>query len=131
MHHTVALRVASNNGPAGRRGSALPRRRMRRKAAYAIPVPMPSTTPSCGFAPNAPAPMTPLMSTTPRSTTGTAAATRADGRSDRTSQAMSGTITTCVLPRTVASPAPTAAMAWCHRTRSMAKKTPASHASVR
>src|SRR3954454_23173925 len=34
--------------------------------------------------------------------------------------------TTCMLPSTVASPAPTSAIAWCQKIRSAAKKTPAS-----
>ena len=50
------------------------------------------------------APSTPEMSTTPMSTSGTDAATRAPGRSPRKSHAAIGTITTWVLPRTVAKP---------------------------
>ena len=44
------------------------------------------------------------------------------GCSPRKSHAAIGTNTTCVLPRTVASPAPTSWMAWCQSTRSTAKK---------
>ncbi|HEY7561649.1 MAG TPA: hypothetical protein VH650_05695 [Gaiellaceae bacterium] len=64
------------------------------------------------------------MSTTPKRTTGTAASVRPAGRSLRSAQAASGTNTTWTLPRTVASPAPTAAIAWCQKTRSAQKNTP-------
>jgi hypothetical protein len=73
--------------------------------------------------------MTPEMRTTPRSTTGMAPSTRFEGRSPRMIQARMATMTTWVLPRTVASPAPTNSMVWCHTTRSTAKKIPAAAAS--
>ena len=53
----------------------------------------------------------------------------ATGRLVRTAQAAKGTTTTCRLPSTVASPAPTSAIASCQKIRSAAKKTPAITAS--
>src|SRR3954451_24547373 len=69
------------------------------------------------------------MSTTPTSTIGTAARTRASGRSPSSAHATYATTTTCRLPSTVASPAPTSAIAWCQKIRSAAKNTPASAVS--
>ena len=64
----------------------------------------------------------------PPSISGSVARTRRDGRSRRTSHAISGTKATWRLPSTVARPAPTSSIAWCQQTRSTAKKTPATAA---
>ena len=69
------------------------------------------------------------MSTTPISVSGSAARIRRPGASPSTAQAANGTITTCRLPSTVASPAPTSAIAWCQKIRSAAKNSPAISAS--
>src|ERR671914_360143 len=47
------------------------------------------------------------------------------------SHASTPTSTTCVFPSTVARPAPTYSIELCHRSRSAAKKAPASHAQTR
>ena len=65
---------------------------------------------------------------TPTSTTGIAISDDVVGRSRQMSQAMRPTSTTCVLPSTVASPAPTWSIALCQSTRSAAKNAPASQA---
>jgi hypothetical protein len=62
---------------------------------------------------------------------GTEATVRAAGFSLRSAQAASGTITTWTLPSTVARPAPTAAIAWCQKTRSAVRWTPATSESRR
>ena len=68
---------------------------------------------------------------TPNSATGIAASERFDGRSRRNAQASRPTSTTCRLPSTVASPAPTSSIPWCQAIRSTAKKSPAIQASRR
>src|SRR5580704_15254102 len=50
------------------------------------------------------------------------------GRSPNSAQAANATNRTCRLPSTVATPAPTSAIAWFHSTRSTARKRPASTA---
>jgi hypothetical protein len=69
------------------------------------------------------------MRTTPTRRTGRARTVARDGRSPKSSHAATPTRTTWRLPRTVASPAPTASIAWCQKRRSPAKKTPATTAS--
>ena len=91
----------------------------------------PKITPRTGLAPYAPSSSAPEMSTTPISVSGRAARIRRPGASLSTNQAANGTITTWRLPSTVASPAPTSAIAWCQKTRSAAKNSPAIHASRR
>ncbi|HSE81578.1 MAG TPA: hypothetical protein VLA87_07760 [Gaiellaceae bacterium] len=107
----------------------LPALRTSRKPAYVIAVSTPKRTPRAGFAPYAPAPITPEIRTTPTRTIGTAPSVRPAGFSPRSAQAASGTITTCTLPSTVARPAPTAAIAWCQKMRSAMKKMPATSES--
>ena len=89
----------------------------------------PNRTPSCGSSPYAPEPITPEISTTPPNTIGTATSERFSGRSPSAAQAISATKTTCTLPSTVDSPAPTASMAWCQKVRLAANSTPASQPS--
>ena len=91
----------------------------------------PKITPRTGFAPYAPSSTAPEMSTTPISVSGSAARIRRPGASPSAAHAANGTITTWRLPSTVASPAPTSAIAWCQKTRSAAKKSPAIQASRR
>ena len=85
------------------------------KSAYVIAVSTPKTTPSSGSSPYAPLPMTPEIRTTPTNTTGIEASERLSGRSPSATQASSPTSTTWMLPRTVASPAPTASIEWCQK----------------
>ena len=68
------------------------------------------------------------MRTTPASTIGSASRVERDGRSPRRSHAKKPTMMTWRLPRTVASPAPTASIAWCQNMRSPVKATPATAA---
>ena len=69
-------------------------------------MPRPIAIPSCGFAPYAPEPMTPEISTTPSSMIGSATSTSRRGRSLHRNHAANAMITTCRLPRTELSPAP-------------------------
>jgi len=66
---------------------------------------------------------------TPRRTIGSASRVARDGRSPSNSHAKKPTMMTWRLPRTVASPAPTASMAWCQNIRSPVKNRPAIAAS--
>ena len=70
-----------------------------------------AATPSAGAAPYAPEPTTPEMNSTPSSTIGSARRVAREGRSPSASHAMKPTTRTWRLPRTVARPTPTAAMA--------------------
>ena len=64
-------------------------------------------------------------------TTGIEASERLSGRSPSATQASSPTSTTWMLPRTVASPAPTASIEWCQNVRSAANITPAIQSGTR
>ena len=65
------------------------------------------------------------------SSTGRASNRDRFGRSPSTNQAKTATKSTCRLPSTVASPAPTAEIEWLHSTRSPARNAPASRARHR
>src|SRR6476619_6286485 len=64
------------------------------------------------------------MRTTPKPTIGIATSDERCGFSPSRAQASTPTSTTCVLPSTVASPAPTSSIALCQRIRSAAKNAP-------
>ncbi len=85
----------------------------------------PATTPSTGSLPYGLAPTSPAIRTTPAITIGKATTIERRGRSPYSAQAAIPTTTTWRLPRTVASPAPTASIEWAQKVRSAAKKQPA------
>ena len=126
---TAATAVASNSGPAARRRSREPCRSSSRNAAVGQRRAEPEDDAETGVVAVGAVADHAGDEHDPDQTTGTAATSRRLGRSPSSHQARNPTTTTCRLPSTVAMPAPTAAMAWCHRTRSTAKNTPAAAAS--
>jgi hypothetical protein len=131
VEHPAADPVAQSSGPARRRRSRPPWRSTSRNKAYATEVARPSSTPRRGSSPKVSPPSSPPIRATPSSSTGREASSLGEGRSPSSHHATAATTSTCRLPSTVASPAPTRSMTWCHSTRSQAKNTPAAAATRR
>src|SRR5580693_4445696 len=128
---SAAPAVTSESGPATCGVLADDRRRISRNTAYATEVPSPYATPASGWVPPPSPPTIPDTSTTPTITTGRKMRNLRSGRSPNSAQAANATNRTCRLPSTVATPAPTSAIAWFHSTRSTARHRPATKAPRR
>ena len=124
-------RASRRRRPAGRHVAAVPFAQREQEAQYAIPVRTPKSAPSAGFAPYAPSSKHAGDEDDAHADDRDRRERRARRSAPSAAQASSATSTTCVLPSTVANPAPTCSIALCQRIRSAAKNAPAHQASRR